>query len=58
MITFDFMASDLNDVLFENRNLRRTVFIDPIANKADFSTSYDYTIDPEKNKLKKAFFFY
>jgi hypothetical protein len=32
------------------------VFIDTIANKADFSTSYDYSFDPEKNKIKKAVF--
>jgi len=56
MISVDFMASDLTEVLFDNCNLRRAVFIDTIANKADFSTSYDFTIDPEKNKLKKAIF--
>jgi uncharacterized protein YjbI with pentapeptide repeats len=56
MIAVDFMASDLTEVLFDNCNLRRAVFIDTILNKADFSTSYDYTIDPEKNKLKKAVF--
>lgn len=56
MIAVDFMASDLTEVLFDNCNLRKAVFIDTIANKADFYTSYDYSIDPEKNKLKKAIF--
>ena len=56
MISVDFMASDLTEAIFDNCNLRRAVFIDAIANKADFFTSYDYTIDPEKNKLKKAIF--
>ncbi len=56
MIAVDFMGSDLTEVLFDNCNLRRAVFIDTIALKADFYTSYDYTIDPEKNKLKKAIF--
>lgn len=56
MIAVDFMASDLTEVLFDNCNLRRAVFIDTIANKADFSTSYDYAFDPEKNKIKKAIF--
>jgi uncharacterized protein YjbI with pentapeptide repeats len=55
-LQYDFMASDLTEVLFDNCNLRRAVFIDTIANKADFSTSYDYTFDPEKNKIKKAIF--
>ena len=56
MIAVDFMASDLTEVLFDNCNLRKSVFIDTIAHKTDFYTSYDYTIDPEKNKLKKAVF--
>jgi len=56
MIAVDFMGSDLTEVLFDNCNLRRAVFINTIANKADFYTSYDYAIDPEKNKLKKAIF--
>ena len=56
MIAVDFMSSDLTEVLFDNCNLRKAVFIDTIANKADFYTSYDYSIDPEKNKLKKAVF--
>ena len=56
MVAVDFMASDLTEVLFDNCNLRHAVFIDTVANKADFVTSYDYTIDPEKNKLKKAQF--
>ncbi|MCF6129467.1 pentapeptide repeat-containing protein [Flavobacterium sp. AS60] len=56
MISVDFMASDLTEAVFDNCNLRRAVFIDTIANKTDFYTSYDYIIDPEKNKLKKAVF--
>ena len=56
LIATDFMGCNLTEALFDNCNLRRAVFIDTIAHKADFSTSYDYTIDPEKNKLKKAVF--
>lgn len=56
MIAVDFMGSDLTEALFDNCNLRRAVFIDTIATKADFYTSYDYSIDPEKNRLKKAIF--
>ena len=52
----DFMKSDLTDVIFDNCNLHKSVFSDTIANKADFTTSYNFTIDPEKNKLKKAKF--
>ncbi len=56
MIAVDFMESDLTEALFDNCNLRHAVFIGTTANKTDFSTSYDFIIDPEKNKLKRAVF--
>lgn len=56
MVAVDFMRSDLSEVLFDNCNLRRAVFIDTVLQKADFYTSYDFIIDPEKNKVKKAIF--
>jgi uncharacterized protein YjbI with pentapeptide repeats len=56
MIAVDFMESDLSEALFDNCNLRHAVFIGTTANKTDFATSYDFTIDPEKNKLKRAIF--
>ena len=56
MIAVDFMESDLSEALFDNCNLRHAVFIGTTANKTDFSTSYDFIIDPEKNKLKRAIF--
>lgn len=52
----DFMSSDLTGAIFDNCNLHKSVFSDTIANKADFTTSYNFTIDPEKNKLRKAVF--
>ena len=52
----DFMKTDLTGVIFDNCNLHKSVFVDAIANKADFTTSYNFSIDPEKNKLKKAKF--
>ena len=52
----DFMAADLTEAIFDNCNLHKTVFMDTIAYKTDFTTSYNYMIDPEKNKLKKARF--
>ncbi len=56
MIAVDFMTTDLSGALFDACNLRRTVFSDTNLEKADFYTSYDYSIDPEKNKIKKARF--
>jgi hypothetical protein len=36
--------------------LYRSEFAKAIANKANFKTSYNYTIDPTKTKIKKAIF--
>src|SRR5690606_35715539 len=56
LIAVDFMNADITDAVFDNCDFHKSVFIDTIANKADFTTSYNFTIDPEKNKLKKAKF--
>lgn len=56
IVAADFMSADITGVIFTNCNLHKSVFIDTIANKTDFSTSYNFTIDPEQNKLKKAIF--
>lgn len=50
------MSTDLTSVIFDNCDLYRSEFSKAIANKADFKTSYNYTIDPSKTKLKKAIF--
>lgn len=56
LVAADFMGCDLTEAVFDFCNLRHAVFIDTIAEKADFTTSYDFVIDPEQNKLKKARF--
>ena len=56
MVAVDFMKTDLTEAVFTDCNLHQSVFIDTIANKTDFTTSYNFTIDPERNKLKKAKF--
>lgn len=56
MIAVDFMKADLTGVLFDNCDLHKTLFMNSILNKADLRTSYNYTLDPEKNKVKKAIF--
>jgi uncharacterized protein YjbI with pentapeptide repeats len=50
------MSTDLTEVIFENCDLYRSEFAKAIANKANFKTSYNYTIDPVKTKIKKAVF--
>jgi len=56
IIAVDFMGTDLTEVVFDNCDLYRSEFAKAIANKTNFKTSYNYTIDPVKTKLKKAVF--
>lgn len=56
LIAVDFMSADLTGVVFDRCNLYRSEFKDAVADKANFKTSLNYTIDPEKTKLKKAIF--
>ena len=52
----DFTEADLTSAKFDNCDLGAALFIYTILNKADLSTAYNYTLDPEINKLKKAKF--
>ena len=52
----DFTECDLTDSLFDNCDLTRATFDHTILEKTDFCTSYNYSIDPEINRIKKAKF--
>jgi uncharacterized protein YjbI with pentapeptide repeats len=56
LIAVDFMATDLTGAQFINCDLYRAEFEKANASKVDFRTSYNFTIDPAKTKLKKAQF--
>jgi len=56
IIAVDFMKTDLTEVIFDRCDLYRAEFEQAIANKCNFLTSFNYTIDPSKTKLKKAVF--
>ena len=56
LVAADFMATDLTEVIFDNCDLYRSEFKNAIANKTNFKTSYNYSIDPTVTKLKKAVF--
>jgi uncharacterized protein YjbI with pentapeptide repeats len=56
LVANDFMGSTLTNVAFQNCDLYKTVFDKAIANKVDFRTSYNYTINPSKTKLNKSHF--
>jgi len=52
----DFTGADLSASLFHHCDLAKALFENSILEKADFRTAYNYSIDPEVNKLKKAKF--
>jgi fluoroquinolone resistance protein len=52
----DFAETDLTSAVFDNCNLAQAIFDQTTLEKADFRTSYNYSIDPEINRIKKAKF--
>jgi uncharacterized protein YjbI with pentapeptide repeats len=56
LVAVDFMSADLTSVQFDQCDLYRSEFDKAIAIKANFKTSCNYNIDPEKTKIKQAVF--
>jgi uncharacterized protein YjbI with pentapeptide repeats len=52
----DFSDSDLSNSIFDACDLTRATFAGTNLEKADLRTSYNYTFNPEINKIKKAKF--
>lgn len=52
----DFTECDLRNSIFDTCELSGAIFANTVIEKADFRTSFNFTIDPENNKLKKAKF--
>ena len=52
----DFSESDLTSSIFDNCDLTQAIFDNTILEKVDFRTSYNYSIDPEINRIKKSRF--
>ena len=52
----DFTGCDLTGSVFYNCDLKNAIFENTIIEKADFRRSYNYSIDPDKNKIRKAVF--
>lgn len=52
----DFTECDLSAASFDKCDLTGAIFKDTILEKADFRTAFNYSIDPELNRLKKAKF--
>ncbi|CAN5768147.1 hypothetical protein BH10BAC3_BH10BAC3_24650 [soil metagenome] len=52
----DFTGVDLTSAIFNNCDLASATFDKSLLEKADLRTAYNYTINPELNKIKKAKF--
>jgi fluoroquinolone resistance protein len=52
----DFTETDLAGSAFENCDLQRAVFDHTNLEKADFRSSFNYSINPEINRIRKARF--
>ena len=56
LIAVDFMKADLTEVIFDRCDLYRALFSNTVLEKANFRTSFNFSIDPAKNKIKRAMF--
>lgn len=52
----DFAEADLSQAVFDNCDLFKAIFENTVLEKADLSSAYNYSINPELNKIKKAKF--
>lgn len=52
----DFTESDLSGVALVNCDLSGAIFENTILEKADFRSAFNYSMDPEVNRMKKARF--
>jgi uncharacterized protein YjbI with pentapeptide repeats len=52
----DFTETDLTEVSFNECDLQLAKFEHTVLEKADLRTSFNYSIDPAVNKIKKARF--
>lgn len=52
----DFIESDLTGSVFDNCDLNGAKFENTVLDKVDFRMAFNYTINPELNRVKKAQF--
>ena len=52
----DFTEADISESVFDNCDLAKAVFENTNLEKADLRTSFNYSINPDINRIKKAKF--
>jgi len=56
LLEVDFSEANLTSLNLSNCNLLGAIFDNSVLEKTDFRTAFNYSIDPETNKIKKAKF--
>ena len=52
----EFIETDLTNSTFDNCDLHKTKFVNAILENSDFRSAFNFLIDPEINKMRKAKF--
>jgi uncharacterized protein YjbI with pentapeptide repeats len=52
----DFSECDLTEAIFNNCDLARAIFDNTILEKADLHSAYNYSINPDTNRIRGAKF--
>jgi uncharacterized protein YjbI with pentapeptide repeats len=52
----DFTGADLSNAVFDHCDMANAIFENTVLEKADLRTSFNYSIDPDINRIKKAKF--
>ena len=52
----DFSSTSLVGAIFNDCDLSGSIFNNSVIEQADFRTAYNYSIDPENNRIEKAKF--
>ncbi|MBD0779245.1 pentapeptide repeat-containing protein [Maribacter sp. ANRC-HE7] len=56
LIEVDFTETDLSGASLDECDLEKAIFYDTVLEKTDLTTAYNFSIDPERNQIKKAKF--
>ena len=56
LIEVDFSEANLTESVFDHCDLTNALFDNSVLEKADLRTAYNYSINPERNKIRKAKF--
>lgn len=56
LLEVDFVETDLTGSTFDGCDLQRAIFDRSILERSDFRAAYNFSVDPERNKVRKAKF--